>query len=100
MEGIIGITPTIKKISFLSSGKMQIILNDGREVATPLSFFPSIKKLDVTSRKKWYVMNGNLFSFDGCNEIFHIEQVLGKESDYAYLKSQPKIKRKLVVESK
>ncbi len=96
MEGIIGITPTIKKISFLPSGKMQIVLNDGREVITPLSFFPSIKKLDAASRKKWYVMNGNLFSFDGCNEIFHIEQVLGKEADYAYLKLQTKPKRKLV----
>ncbi len=86
MEGVIGIKPVIKKIAFPAQGKMQINLEDGRAIVIPLSLFPSIKKLPPSIRKKWYVMKDELFSFDGCNEVFHIEQVLGKEEEYKYLR--------------
>ena len=86
MEGAIGIKPVIKKISFPSAGKMQIHLEDGRLIVVPLSLFPSIKKLPPSVRKRWYIMDDELFSFDGSNEVFHIEQVLGKEEEYKYLR--------------
>lgn len=86
MEGVIGIKPVIKKISFPATGKMRIDLEDKRSIVVPLSLFPSIKRLPPSVRRKWYVMNDELFSFDGSNEVFHIEQVLGKEEEYKYLR--------------
>ena len=84
MDGLIKIKPSIKKISFQIKGKMTIELNDGRIVSVPIHYFPSIKKLNTEQRKKWYILDGEMFSFDDCNEIFHIEQVLGKENIYKY----------------
>ncbi|MCX6154522.1 MAG: hypothetical protein NT007_10210 [Candidatus Kapabacteria bacterium] len=78
------IKPAIKKLDFSSKGKMAVYLNDGRIIYIPIKFFPSIKNLDLKKRTKWYVLNGDMFSFDDCKEVFHIEQVLGKEKDYAY----------------
>jgi len=84
IDGIIGINPKIKKISFELRGKMNIILDDGRIIIVPLFYFPSIQRLSANQRKKWCVIDDSLFSFNDCNEIFHIEQVLGKEKDYKF----------------
>jgi len=84
MEGILRIRPKIKKIAFKQRGKMELHLEDGRVVIIPLRYFPSIKTLTEVQRRKWYVTDGELFSFEDCDEVFHIEQVLGKESDYTY----------------
>jgi hypothetical protein len=84
MEGISGISPVIKKIEFVFRGKIAVLLEDGRKIIVPLSFFPSIKKLNEIQRKKWYIIDDQMFSFDECNEIFHIEQILGKEVEYRY----------------
>ena len=86
MEGIIGIKPQVKRITFSQRGKMDVHLADGRTVIVPLSWFPSIKKLTLGQREQWYVMPEGLFSFDDCPEVFHVEQVLGKEEEYRYLK--------------
>lgn len=83
MEGVIAIRAEIKRIEF-SKGKIGFILKDGREIYMPVSFFPSIKKLSMAERKDWYVTDGEMFSFENCNEVFHLEQVLGKESSYSY----------------
>jgi len=84
VEGFIGNRPKIKKIDFKSRGKFNILLEDGRSVSTPIKFFPSIKQLTNSQRKKWYITDNEMFSFDDCNEVFHIEQVLGKEQEYKY----------------
>jgi len=84
MDGLKKINPEIKKISFPLKGKMNVTLADGRDIMVPLTFFPSIKRLSPTQREKWYVLDGEMFSFDDCNEVFHIEQVLGKENTYKY----------------
>jgi len=84
MDGLRKIKPIIKRISFPIKGKMNIELEDGRSVNVPLIYFPSIKKMTVEQRKKWYILDGEMFSFDECNEVFHIEQVLGKENIYKY----------------
>lgn len=76
----------MKKITFTQRGKMDMHFVDGRTVIVPLSHFPSIKKLTTAQRKHWYVMPDGLFSFDDCPEVFHVEQVLGKEEAYRYLK--------------
>jgi hypothetical protein len=86
VEGIIGIRPEVKRLTFKTRGKMDVHFVDGRTVIVPLSWFPSINKLTTAQRERWYVMPDGLFSFDDCPEIFHVEQVLGKEEAYRYLK--------------
>ncbi len=84
MDGLRKIKPLIKRINFPVKGKMTVILADGRDITVPLQYFPSIKKLNTSQREKWYVLDGEMFSFDDCNEVFHIEQILGKENLYKY----------------
>lgn len=84
MNGIFKITPVIKKISFPEKGKMKFTLSDKREIIIPVKYFPKIKNLTLPQRNKWYVLDEQMFSFDDCDEVFHIEQVLGKENNYRY----------------
>lgn len=83
-EGVNGIKPKIKKIDFNVKGKMNVNLEDGRIVIVPINYFPSIKKLSVLQRKKYYLPDGEVIMFDDCNEVFHIEQILGRYEDYRY----------------
>ncbi len=85
IEGFWNVTPQIYKISFPKKGKMNIHFADGRIIVVPISKFPSIKKLSVAQRKKWYLF-GNGFSFDDCNEVFHIEQIFGNFQNYKHEK--------------
>ena len=84
MEGYINVKPVIKRISFVKKGKFDLHLDDGRIIAVPLTMFPAIKKLNPGQRKKWYVLDDAGFSFDDCNEVYHIEQVLGRYENYRY----------------
>jgi hypothetical protein len=63
---------------------MHLHLKDGRIVMVPLSFFPSIKKLKTSQRTNWQIINHEGFTFIDSNEVYHIEQVLGKEKDYSF----------------
>jgi len=83
MEGLIGIQPELKSIGF-ERGKMHLHLKDGRIVIVPLSFFPSIKKLTTNQRLHWQIINSEGFTFVDSNEVYHLEQVLGKEKDYSF----------------
>jgi len=74
--------PKIKKIDFVDN-KILVYMTDGRVIISPLTKFPSIKKLTPEQRKKWYLF-GNGFSFDDCNEVFHIEQILGNYDEYKH----------------
>lgn len=62
---------------------MQVELVDGRIIIVPLSAFPSIKKIPLKERKNYYLMGGG-FTWDCCNEIIHIEQVLGCFDYYSH----------------
>ena len=84
MEGFVKIKPNIKKITFEQRGKMSIYLLDGRTVIVPVASFPSIKKLKESDRKHYTIIDNQLFTFDKSNEVFHLEQVLGRENEYAY----------------
>jgi len=83
IEGFVNSTPTIKLISFRIKGKVQITLTDGRIIIVPVSAFPSIKKLNMRQRQKWYLF-GNGFSFDDCDEVYHIEQILGNFDNFRH----------------
>lgn len=84
MEGYIGIKPEIKKIEWIERKYFTIYLMDGRVIQVPLKYFPSMKKVKLTTRLKPQVINGNMFTWPMCSEVYHIEQVLGKEEDYKY----------------
>ncbi len=83
VEGYWDVIPRIKSVSFPQRGKMKIDLMDGRSVIVSISMFPSIKKLSGKERKNWYLI-GNGFSFDNCDEVIHIEQILGNFENYSH----------------
>jgi len=83
MEGLIGIRPELKRLSF-DRGKINLHFKDGRIVIVPLSFFPSIKKLSTNQRLHWQIIDNEGFTFIDSDEVYHIEQVLGKEDDYSF----------------
>ncbi len=83
VEGFWDITPKIKKITFPVRGKMAVQLEDGRIITVPLSAFPSVKKVPVSERGKWYLTGGG-FSWDSCPEVIHIEQILGNFNNYKH----------------
>ena len=84
MEGIIDTKPVINTIKFTKKGKMDVYLDDGRIIIVPLSLFPSIKKLNFTERKKWQILDDSGFTFENGDEVYHIEQVLGRYDDYKF----------------
>ena len=88
MEGVVGIRPTIKKVSFEKRGYISIYLADGRLLFAPLKLYPSIKKMDLEKRKKYFITDGQILIWDTCNEVFHLEQFLGREVDYGYSSSK------------
>jgi hypothetical protein len=45
--------------------------------------FPSIKKVPVKDRSKWYLMGGGV-TWDSCPEVIHIEQILGNYHNYQH----------------
>jgi hypothetical protein len=75
VEGFWNIKPKITKID-INNTNIIVYMQDGRIITAPLLNFPSIKRLTPEQRKHWYLF-GNGFSFDDCNEVFHIEQILG-----------------------
>ena len=83
IEGFWDLKPRIKKVDFSMRGKISIYFQDGRVLIAPISSFPNIKTLTVSQRKKWYLF-GNGFSFEDCNEVFHIEQFLGNFQTYRH----------------
>ena len=96
-EGLIGIDPMISKIDFPEKGSIRIYLKDGRILMTPLKYFPSIRRLNERERKQYHIADGQILFFDKCDEVFHIEQFLGKEQQYRYhfeksLAAEPKVK--------
>jgi hypothetical protein len=83
-EGIYGIHPVIKKVTFTHKGKMDVHLEDGRIIIIPLSLFPTVKKLKEQERKKYYIADNDTIIFDKADEVIHIEQILGRYEDYRY----------------
>lgn len=83
IDGYWNVVPKIKKVSFPVRGKMSVQLEDGRQIIAPLSSFPSIKKVPVSERPKWYLVGGGV-TWDACPEVIHIEQILGNFDNYKH----------------
>ena len=83
IEGYWDVVPKIKKVTFPLRGKMSVALEDGRIITVPISAFPSIKKVPVKERNKYFLTAGG-FTWDSCPEVIHIEQILGNFSNYKH----------------
>lgn len=59
-------------------------------MTVPLSAFPSIRRVTPEQRRRWYILDDMGFSFDECDEVFHLEQVFGTVADYRYSFIAPK----------
>ena len=67
----------IKKLDFgLKRGMMAVYLTDGRVVLVPASMFPEIKKLSLSQRENYMIMDDQYFSFDAMSKIYSIKDVL------------------------
>ena len=68
-----GVNVGIKDIDFTSHrGKMAVRLTDGREIITPVSFFPDIKQMSVKERNKWMVLDDQYFTFENMTRVYSI----------------------------
>ncbi len=89
--------PSILKLAFSKRGMMDVYLGDGRIISVPLTKFNEIKKLTTKQRAKWTIIGGEGFTFDDCDEVYHIEQLLGNYQDYKYqFVNEPKVKYKKI----
>lgn len=71
------VTIGIKKLDFASHrGKMVVYLTDGREVIVPLSLFPEIRKLPMSKRNEWMVLDDQFFTFEHLSDIYSVKDVL------------------------
>ena len=84
MEGIYKIKPVIEKILFSTAGKISISLKDGRVIIVPIKYFPGIKKLSLAERRRYRIINDQMIMFHNSNEIYHLQDFLGKEQQYRY----------------
>jgi hypothetical protein len=84
MNGFLHTRPAITNIDTSDSVVLGFLLADGRTIHVPIHYFPSIAALTPEERLHWTVMDDELFTFAACDDIFHLEQVLGKESQYSY----------------
>jgi hypothetical protein len=67
----------IKKLDFgMKRGMMAVFLTDGRVVLVPVSMFPDIKKLSLSQREDYMIMDDQYFSFDAMSKIYSIKDVL------------------------
>jgi len=67
----------IKKLDFgQKRGMMAVYLTDGRVVLVPVSMFPEIKKLSISQRENYMIMDDQYFSFDAMSKIYSIKDVL------------------------
>jgi hypothetical protein len=77
--GYATIIPVIKTVLF-KTGKIHVILEDGREIIVPVSRFPEIQNLNSVQRSHYQILDGIGIAFNDLDETFHISQFLGEEN--------------------
>lgn len=67
----------IKKLDFkMKRGYMTVFLTDGRLVMVPVSMFPDIKRLPMSGREDYLIIDDQYFSFEGLSRIYSVKDVL------------------------
>ncbi len=67
----------ISKLHFDRPQYLSVCLLDGREIAVPLEYFPLIQALSLEEREHWQLLDEQVFSFEVCDEVFHLSELLG-----------------------
>jgi hypothetical protein len=67
----------ITAISVEHLEKFSVQLQDGREVTVPVHYFPAIEALSLQERQQWILLDEQVFSFETCDEVFHLREILG-----------------------
>ena len=72
--------PNLKmtKVDFVKD-TMRVHLLGGRILSVPINKFPEIKKLNSLQRKAYHISAGISLDFDGSDEVYHINELLGME---------------------
>ena len=83
-EGFVAVEPVIERVTFGRKGFITLYLGDGRILMSPLTKFPSIEVLTPVQRRKLSIVDDQLLLFQDTDEIFHLEQFLGREQQYRY----------------
>ncbi len=84
MQGFFHTRPVITALDVEDPATLGFTLADGRSIRVPITAFPSVEALSLEERKNWMVLDDQMFTFAECDDVFHIEQVLGKETQYEY----------------
>jgi hypothetical protein len=70
------IEPLVVDVSF-STGRLHIVLADGREVSVPLSWFPRLQKATAKQRKNWRLIGGGVgIHWETVDEDISVESLL------------------------
>lgn len=54
-----------------------IHLDDERDISVPVRYFSDIENLTFKERQRWILLDEQVFSFEDCDEVFHLQQMLG-----------------------
>lgn len=60
-----------------------IFLDDERSFSLPVRYFSAIENLTIEERQRWILLDEQVFSFEDCDEVFHLQQILGFASTAA-----------------
>ena len=53
-------------------GRIEFRLADGRQISVPIRLFPEIKRLRLSQRQQWQILDGIGFTFQACDAGFHL----------------------------
>lgn len=84
MEGYGKTTPVIKKVGFAKPGRFDVYFEDGRLISLPLSKFPSLQNVAPAKRKNYKILNGHTLLWPDCDEVYHVQDLLGFPESYLY----------------
>ena len=57
-----------------------VVLEDGREISAPLTWFPRLQKATPAQRRKWRLIGGGIgVHWEEIDEDISIESLLGRE---------------------
>ncbi len=74
-EGFYHIKPSIRKVRF-PKGRIIIELMDGRVISAPIDNFPGLKKLPLSKRSKYQIVNDQGLLFRYCDEVYDLRDFI------------------------
>jgi hypothetical protein len=54
-----------------------IYLDDERSLSMLVRYFAEIENLTLEKHRRWILLEEQVFSFEDCDKVFHLQQMLG-----------------------